>query len=258
MPNQFSFLKVSFVDENLLPVCFNFFCELIVTLHFYSTLTLARFYFCSPLHISNFHNFFYIIFHFHIEYIPSSSWSFLRFFFNVLFRLPQVFFSNQLPVVFPLRVSYRIFLFVTSYFTRIIYTKYHIPSFPLLTVSLLPFSNFFTDSCMIFPIRCHLFYSCFVHQLLNSQFPPCLFICFFFFSFHRSFPLSLSIVSEFPYRLSSLSIPKCNLFQILLQFQSHFYFIFYLDYFRLLFQVYCITALRFQTTCDLIHSAQKV
>ena len=117
---------------------------------------------------------------------------------------------------------------MASYFTRKIYTRiypqkllpvqnlFRLPLF--LTVPLLPFSNFFTDSCSIFPIRCHLFHSCHAYQLSNPQFSlSCLFLCFSFFSFHRSFPLSPNFrtVSH----LSTLS-SKCSLSRILLQFQS--------------------------------------
>ena len=86
--------------------------------------------------------------------------------------------------------------FVASFFTGIFFARWHISSFSLfLTVSLLSFSNFFTDSYRIFPIRCHLFHSCHVHQLLNSKCSHCLFfLCFSFFSSHSSFPLSPNLV----------------------------------------------------------------
>ena len=43
--------------------------------------------------------------------------------------------------------------FVASYFNRVIYNRCHIPSFPLSsTVSLLPSSKLYTNSCRIFPI----------------------------------------------------------------------------------------------------------
>ena len=92
-------------------------------------------------------------------------------------------------------------LFAACYFTRIFFARCHIPSFPLfLTVSLLFFSSFFTDSYRIFPIRCHLFHSFHVHQLSNSKFSPCVFcLCFFFFSFHSSFPLSPNFRTIYQY-----------------------------------------------------------
>ena len=106
----------------------------------------------------------------------SSSWLFLRMFFSIiLFQLPHI--DSVTLVAFS--------QFVVNYFTHVIYTRCHIPSFPFFsTVSLLPFSNFFTNSSRIFPMWSHLFHSCHVHQLSNSQCSPRLFLCFSFFTFH--------------------------------------------------------------------------
>ena len=117
-----------------------------------------------------------------------------------LFRLPHVISSNQSSLsvgdhIFPIRGH----LFHSYFFSRC-----HISSFPLyLTVSLLSFSNFFTDSCRIFPIRCHLFHSYVMYT--NCQIPNFLFVCFFSLLLFQ-FPFFLSIVSEFPHRLSILGI----------------------------------------------------
>ena len=132
---------------------------------------------------------------------------------------------------------------MANYFTRIICTRCHIPNFPLFViVSLISFSNFFTDSCRVFPILCHLFHSCHVHQPSNSQFSACLFLCFSFFSFHLFFSSSLNFrtvsqYSEFP---SKYSFPR------ILQSQSSSRSVFHFNYFRALLRT---TALRFQAAC---------
>ena len=113
------------------------------------------------LQLSYFQNYSSIIFHFHISHIPHlpSSRSFFR-----------LFFSNVLSSGFP------------SLFLPI--------SFQLSSLSV---------GHHIFPIRCHLFHSCHVHQLSNSKFSP----CFFFFA-------SLFSVSILPFHWLQISLPTLN------------------------------------------------
>ena len=130
---------------------------------------------------------------FSVSPFPKSTSRFLAFLFPISLQLSSLSITH---VAFS--------QFVASLCTRIIYTRWHIPSFLFfLTAPLLPFSNF-TDSCRIFPTRCHLFHSCHVHQLSNSPI-----FSFLFVSLPLVFQFSsfLSMVSEFPYRLSSLGIP---------------------------------------------------
>ena len=94
---------------------------------------------------------------FSVSPFPKSTSRFLAFLFPISLQLSSLSITH---VAFS--------QFVASLCTRIIYTRWHIPSFLFfLTAPLLPFSNF-TDSCRIFPTRCHLFHSCHVHQLSNS------------------------------------------------------------------------------------------
>ena len=117
--------------------------------------------------------------------------------------------------------------------TRIIYTRCLIPSFPLfLIVSLLPFSNFFADSCRIFPIRWDFLHSFHVQHVKFSIFSSISpFLCFSFSSFHHSFSLSPN------FRIShhSASPLKCSLLRLfLLILQSSFRFVFRFNYFCIL------------------------
>ena len=149
-----------------------------------------------------FYHFPYSIFHIFHRLDRYSGFSFPMSFFPAS---PRYFFQS-VPSCLPCPAVIKFFPFVASYFTRIFFARCHILiSFPvLLTVSLLSFSNFLTNSYRIFAILCHLFQSCHVHQLANSKFSPCVFfIGFSFFSFHSSFPLSpnfcaVSQYSAFP------------------------------------------------------------
>ena len=62
----------------------------------------------------------------------------------------------------------------------------------------------FSNSSFIFqfPIWCHLFHSCYVHQLSNSQFSSsCLFLCFSFSPF---------LVFIIPFHCLRISVPSLN------------------------------------------------
>ena len=135
------------------------------------------------LELSYFQNCSFIILHFHILYIPhfQSSWSFFRFFF-----------SNGLSSGFPtlfLSISFQLSsLSVGHHIFPIPGELFHSFFLPRVTFPVFLSSRLFL---CIFPIRCHLFYSCHVHELSNFKFSPCVFfLCFSFFSFHSSFPLS--------------------------------------------------------------------
>ena len=153
---------------------------------FISLYTLAGFYICSPLQCFPLIS----IYNFHISKI--SLLSFFRYHIFYIFHRLDLFSNSSFPMS-SLPASPRYFFqsfstclpcpavitfssFVICYFTRIFFARCHIPSFPLfLTVSLFSFSNFFTDLYRIFPVRCHLFHSCHVHQLSNPKFSPFLF-----------------------------------------------------------------------------------
>ena len=131
--------------------------------------TLAGFYICSPLQCFPLIS----LYNFHISKISLLSFSVsINHIFHIFHRLDRFFrffFSNVLssgfstlclPISFQLSslsVSYHIFpirgqLFHSYFF--FFFGRCHISNFPIfLTVSLLSFSNFFTDSYRIFPIR---------------------------------------------------------------------------------------------------------
>ena len=146
-------------------------------------------------------------FFYHFLYIMYSTFSIVLIVFPVLlfqcllFRLPHVFSANQFPVLFPDRRS---LYFPDSWpFISLLFffqTSHSQFSSLFLTVSMLSFSNFFTDSYRTFLIRCHLFNSCHVHQLSNSKFSSC-----FFFSVS---PFSVSIL---PFHCLRIPVPSLNI-----------------------------------------------
>ena len=133
---------------------------------------------------------------------------FLRFSFsNVLFWLALVHGLTSVPWLF-LPISFQLSClsvthvsfsqFGASYFTRIIYTNSHIPTFPLF---------------FLFPIfsRCPVVFSQFgTTYFTRAMYTNCQILNFLLVCFSAS-PFSvltfLFIVSEIPYQLSSLGIP---------------------------------------------------
>ena len=124
--------------------------------------------------------------------------------FNVLFRLPHVISYNQLPVVFPVRRSCRIFLIRDQIFhSYYLYQMSHsqVSSFlGCFSAALFQFlyglmSSFPNSALLICTPPCP-------PQLSNSQFSPfCLFLRFFFSSCHRFFSLSPNFII-FPFHVS--------------------------------------------------------